>query len=155
MITRLPFTRLALLLTAILVAVCWFPAHAWDAERGPTTMLAAFALGLLGALFGDRIRALVARRLEGIEGRGQAILAGMSARMFATLIGAVVVLLVGEFATSQFGVWLGIQYLLLLGLEVFVSVRELRQNPAGSSGGKPPTDVPQDSTFASKADAED
>ncbi len=137
----------ALLLAVLVSAALAWPAHAWQAEAGLAALGAAAGVCLLGAAFARVAAGAIGGLDPSPESAALAVQAGIGARLFLTLAIAVPVLVLEPFPRIPFAVFLGVHYLAQLGLEVFVSVRELSQNhgptgrPARASQpeGGPPT----------------
>lgn len=132
------FALWALLASAILFGACLPLATAWQPEDGALQLGLAVLIGAAGALAGAFVSGLVLGLTEGPQARVNALYAAIGVRMLATLTGALVVVLMAPFALLPFGVWIVVQYVLLLGLEVFVSLRDLGQNPARQVVEQPP-----------------
>lgn len=111
-----------------LFALCAWPAHLWGGREGLATLATAAGICLLGAVVA-RVAGEMLRRLDPGEDAGpRAVQASIGVRMLVTLVASLPILLIKPFPQIQFVVWLATNYLLHLGLEVFVSLRHLGQN---------------------------
>jgi hypothetical protein len=119
---------------AVGAALAW-PAWAWGGREGLAALGVAAAIGWLGAAVGHALRAWLARRLSGPGAAVSAVQAGMAARVLLTAFLALPFFLLDVFARVPFATWLVLHYLAQLVLEVFVSVRELGQNPGPPASG--------------------
>ena len=149
---------LATTVTVVLAAACAWPAWAWQGSEGLAALGIAAVVCLAGAVAGRLLGMLVRSTDASPRGAVTATQAGMAARLVVTLLLSLPVLLGRPFDVKPFVVWLGVQYLAQLALEVFVSLRELGQNrgPTGTPArmSQPEAELPSGSTARRVADAE-
>lgn len=136
----LPYPLLALLVTAALVGALWALFARWWPDGGTLALEVAGGIGLVAAWIAHRAGQAIRRRMPGPDAEVTAHLVGLGLRMFLTLLAALAVLLSKQLAAVPFGVAISAVYLSLLALEVFVTLRSLRQNPAHSEAARPTDD---------------
>jgi len=145
MITSFPRQILQMLgLSLGLFALCAWPAHLWGGGEGLAALGAAAGICFLGAVVARGAGELLRRLDPGEDAGPRAVQASIGVRMLVTLVASMPILLIQPFPQIQFVVWLATNYLLHLGLEVFVSLRHLGQNHAPSEQvGSPAAPIDQ------------
>lgn len=126
--TRLPFPVAAILVCLAVSAALWVPFGAWWPDGGQAALLAAAGACAATAIAAHAIAALARRRIQDPAEMVNAHLIGLMARMFLTLTVALIVMRTKVVPKAPFAIAISSLYALLLALEVFVTLRALRQN---------------------------
>ena len=119
----------ALLLAVLVTAALAWPFHAWMGSEGLIALAVAGALCLVGAAVAHLVGGLFERLGAGPEAGAQGAQIAIAVRMLLTLAMSLPFFLIDLFPTLVFGIALVAHYLAQMALEVFVSLRELSQNP--------------------------
>lgn len=136
-------------IAVLVAAVLAWPYQAWIGDAWLPTLALAGGICLIGAVIGHVVGRLAAGLYPAPDEGPKAVQVAMTARLLLTLALTLPAILMKWVPGMAFVVALGIQYLAQLALEVFVAVRELRQNhgPTGTPArhSQPEDDLPSGS----------
>ena len=133
------YLLLATLLAVLVTALLAWPFDAWIGDAWLPTLALAGGLCLIGAFAGRAVAVLLVGLNPAPEEAPKATQMATAVRLLLTLFLVLPAILMKWVPGMPFVVALGVHYLAQMALEVFVALRELRQNhgPTGTPARHP------------------
>lgn len=122
------FPLAATLISLALGGALWLPFGSWWPEGGQKAVLLAIGSCWVTAILAHALAGRMRRGARDGQEMVNAQLAGLTIRMLLTLVAALVIMRLKVVPTMPFSIAISAGYTLLLALELFVTLRAVRQN---------------------------